>query len=234
LGVKWCGLWREGRLRTCHQKPATKRRQKWQQCSRIIVNYVGCGGSCWSQRKKLVANSIRRHTTSSQKRPLGLLNNNDTLFIFAARRHVASQTAWRTATPLAAVLQNSHGNGGGIFLIFVADPITVRSCTNRSRRAERSSQMVFSCMFKQQRRGPVEQGELHIVPCHCSHTASSTASSPNSPTPPKNPSRSASVSVPSFATLAALGDADAHLRLTERAQRYDRIGQPDPVLAQAG
>jgi hypothetical protein len=47
---------------------------------------VGCGGSCWSQRKKLVANSIRRHTTSSQKRPLGLLNNNDTLFIFAARR----------------------------------------------------------------------------------------------------------------------------------------------------
>jgi acyl-CoA carboxylase subunit beta len=34
--------------------------------------------------------------------------------------------------------------------------------------------------------------------------------------------------------LAALGDADAHLRLSERAQRYDRIGQPDPGLAQAG
>jgi hypothetical protein len=47
---------------------------------------VGCGGSCWSQRKKLVTNSIRQHTASSQKRPLGLLNNNDNLFIFAARR----------------------------------------------------------------------------------------------------------------------------------------------------
>ena len=34
--------------------------------------------------------------------------------------------------------------------------------------------------------------------------------------------------------LAAFGDADASQRLTERAQRFDRIGQPDPVLAQAG
>ena len=34
--------------------------------------------------------------------------------------------------------------------------------------------------------------------------------------------------------LAALGDTDASQRLTERAQRFDRIGQPDPVLAQAG
>jgi acetyl-CoA carboxylase carboxyl transferase subunit beta len=34
--------------------------------------------------------------------------------------------------------------------------------------------------------------------------------------------------------LAMLGNVDTHRRLTERAQRFDRIGQPDPVLAQAG
>ena len=34
--------------------------------------------------------------------------------------------------------------------------------------------------------------------------------------------------------LAALGNADTPRRLTERAQRLDRIGQPDPVLATAG
>ena len=33
--------------------------------------------------------------------------------------------------------------------------------------------------------------------------------------------------------LAALGNANASRRLIERAQRFDRIGQPDPVLAQA-
>jgi hypothetical protein len=39
---------------------------------------------------------------------------------------VGSQSRWRMTTPLAARLQNSHQNGGRIFLIFVADPITVR------------------------------------------------------------------------------------------------------------
>jgi hypothetical protein len=34
--------------------------------------------------------------------------------------------------------------------------------------------------------------------------------------------------------LAALVNADTPRRLTERVQRLDRIGQPDPVLAQAG
>jgi acyl-CoA carboxylase subunit beta len=34
--------------------------------------------------------------------------------------------------------------------------------------------------------------------------------------------------------LAALSNADTRRRLSERAQRLDRIGQPDPVLAQAG
>lgn len=48
--------------------------------------------SCWSQRKKLVTNSIRQHTASSQKRPLGLLNSNDILFIFAARRQQIGPT----------------------------------------------------------------------------------------------------------------------------------------------
>ena len=32
--------------------------------------------------------------------------------------------------PLAAALQNSHQDGGGVFLIFVADPRTVRLCNN--------------------------------------------------------------------------------------------------------
>ena len=95
--------------------------------------------------------------------------------------------------PVPAGLQNSHRNGGGIFLIFVADPITVRSCTNRSRRAERSSQMVFSCMFKQQRRGPgrarrAAHRPLSLnavcanVEARCDGSAPGTASRPRGPT----------------------------------------------------
>ena len=34
--------------------------------------------------------------------------------------------------------------------------------------------------------------------------------------------------------LAALGNADSPRRLAERTQRFDRIGQPDPVLAPTG
>ena len=34
---------------------------------------------------------------------------------------------------LAVRLQNSHQNGGRVFLIFVADPTTARWCTNRFR-----------------------------------------------------------------------------------------------------
>ena len=33
--------------------------------------------------------------------------------------------------PLPAGLQNSHQNGGRVFLIFVADPRTIRLCMNR-------------------------------------------------------------------------------------------------------
>jgi len=40
-----------------------------------------------------------------------------------------SQTPWRTAMPLPAGLQNSHQNGGSLFLIFVADPRTRRLCS---------------------------------------------------------------------------------------------------------
>jgi hypothetical protein len=39
---------------------------------------------------------------------------------------VASHSLWRTAIPLPAGLQNSHQNGGRVFLIFVADPTTTR------------------------------------------------------------------------------------------------------------
>jgi hypothetical protein len=45
---------------------------------------------------------------------------------------VASQTQWRMATALPARLQNSHQNGGRLFLIFVADPRTVRSCRSQA------------------------------------------------------------------------------------------------------
>ncbi len=38
---------------------------------------------------------------------------------------VGSQTRWRMAMPLPATLQNSHQNGGRVFLIFVADPRTI-------------------------------------------------------------------------------------------------------------
>jgi hypothetical protein len=50
-----------------------------------------------------------------------------------ARKKIAvgSQIPWRTAMSLPWCLQNSHQNGGPPFLIFVADPTTVRVCTNR-------------------------------------------------------------------------------------------------------
>jgi hypothetical protein len=45
-------------------------------------------------------------------------------------RSVASQSPWRMAVPLPAGLSNSHRNGGSDFLIFVADPRTVRLFRN--------------------------------------------------------------------------------------------------------
>ena len=42
----------------------------------------------------------------------------------------ASQSPWRMAVPLPARLSNSHRNGGSAFLIFVADPRTVRLFRN--------------------------------------------------------------------------------------------------------
>ena len=45
---------------------------------------------------------------------------------------VGSQVAWRMTLALPAALRNSHRNGGSVFLIFVADPITVRLCRNLS------------------------------------------------------------------------------------------------------
>src|ERR1700751_89817 len=35
--------------------------------------------------------------------------------------------------PLTAALQNSHRNGGRVFLIFVANPRTMRSCSSAAR-----------------------------------------------------------------------------------------------------
>jgi hypothetical protein len=69
---------------------------------------VGCGGSCWSQRKKLVTNSIRQHTASSQKRPFGLLNNNDNLFIFAARRQ--QRQCWLMRTVITWASSGTNGD----------------------------------------------------------------------------------------------------------------------------
>jgi hypothetical protein len=45
------------------------------------------------------------------------------------RRAVGSKTPWWTAMPLPVGLQNSHQNGGWVFLIFVADPRTGRLCS---------------------------------------------------------------------------------------------------------
>src|ERR1700694_2429864 len=45
---------------------------------------------------------------------------------------LGSQTRWRMAMALPAGLQNSHQNGGRVFLIFVADPRTVRLCMTLS------------------------------------------------------------------------------------------------------
>jgi hypothetical protein len=54
------------------------------------------------------------------------------LSIFAAarhpRRHVGSHSPWRMAIPLLAGMQTSHRTGGSGFLVFVADPRTVRLC----------------------------------------------------------------------------------------------------------
>ena len=44
---------------------------------------------------------------------------------------VGSQTAWRMTASLPADLQNSHQDGGCVFLIFVADPRTIRLSNNR-------------------------------------------------------------------------------------------------------
>ena len=43
---------------------------------------------------------------------------------------VGSHFAWRMTPSLAAGLQDSHRNGGRVFLIFVADPRTVRLCNS--------------------------------------------------------------------------------------------------------
>jgi hypothetical protein len=39
-------------------------------------------------------------------------------------RGLGSHSPWRMTLPLPAMLRNSHRNGGGLFLIFVADPRT--------------------------------------------------------------------------------------------------------------
>jgi hypothetical protein len=41
---------------------------------------------------------------------------------------VGSHSLWRIALPLPAGLQNSHQDGGRMFLFFVADPRTVPLC----------------------------------------------------------------------------------------------------------
>jgi hypothetical protein len=43
---------------------------------------------------------------------------------------VGSRSGWRIAMPLAAALQNSHQDGGRVFLNFGADPRTARLCNS--------------------------------------------------------------------------------------------------------
>jgi hypothetical protein len=50
---------------------------------------------------------------------------------------VGSHSCWRMATPLRVHLRDSHQNGGPVFLIFVADPITRRLSNYDTGRGQR-------------------------------------------------------------------------------------------------
>jgi hypothetical protein len=54
-------------------------------------------------------------------------------------QHVGSQSAWWMAMYLPGRLQNSHRNGGRVFLIFVADPRTAQLFRNFSRDDDRDT-----------------------------------------------------------------------------------------------
>jgi colicin import membrane protein len=58
--------------------------------------------------------------------PVGLRAHTGPIEEALAAEDVASQTPWRMTIPVPAGLQNSHQNGGPIFLIFVADFTTAR------------------------------------------------------------------------------------------------------------
>ena len=85
---------------------------------------AACGGL-----KPPTAGRLRRanlhllHSTVSKK----LYLQTELLSTFVA--HVASQTSWRMPMRLPEGFQDSHQDGGPLFLIFVADPRTVRWCT---------------------------------------------------------------------------------------------------------
>jgi hypothetical protein len=56
---------------------------------------------------------------------------------------VGSHFTWRTALSLPAALRNSHRNGGRVFLIFVANPRTVRSCSSATRTGGTSQRATY-------------------------------------------------------------------------------------------
>jgi hypothetical protein len=79
------------------------------------------------------ASRRRRHPPPSSARPRQ-----------PDRFPLGSHRAWRMPTPLSPCLQNSHQNGGRVFLISVADPITVRSYSNRTDTEPRKHHRVLS------------------------------------------------------------------------------------------
>ena len=59
---------------------------------------------------------------------------------------VGSQASWRMVLSQPAALQNFHEDGGGVFLIFVADPRTVRSYRNlRGHAAQLMTRLPVDC-----------------------------------------------------------------------------------------
>src|SRR6185437_13153644 len=61
---------------------------------------------------------------------------------------VGSHFTWRITSPLPALLQNSHRNGGRVFLIFVANPRTVRSCRSAARAASAAARNLRGPEFR--------------------------------------------------------------------------------------
>jgi hypothetical protein len=107
---------------------------------------------------------------------------------------VGSQTAWRIAVLLPAGLQNSHQNGGAVFLIFVADPITVRlypmsNTFSVPTQSSRPSHAGTPTGVIADRRSGVKNAVSHYIPPPSTLTSTAPQSFSNDVTLPMQPHR---------------------------------------------